>query len=32
MDMEKIINVLVKLLEEQEDVNISYTLEKKESA
>lgn len=32
MDMEKIINVLIKLIEEQEGVNISYTLEKKESA
>ena len=32
MDMEKIINVLVKLLEEQECVNNSYTLAKKESA
>lgn len=32
MDMEKIINVLIKLPEEQEGVNISYTLEKKESA
>ena len=32
MDMEKIISVLIKLIEEQEGVNISYTLEKKESA
>ena len=32
MDMEKINNVLIKLIEEQEGVNISYTLEKTESA
>lgn len=32
MDMEKIIDVLVKLIEEQENVIISYTLQKKESA
>lgn len=31
MDMEKIIDVLVKLIEEQENVIISYTLQKKES-
>ena len=31
MDMEKIINVLIKLIEEQENVVISYTLQKKES-
>lgn len=31
MDMEKIIDVLIKLIEEQENVVISYTLQKKES-
>lgn len=31
MDMEKIIDVLIKLIEEQENVIISYTLQKKES-
>ena len=31
MDIEKIIDVLIKLIEEQENVVISYTLQKKES-
>lgn len=31
MDIEKICAVLVKLLERQEDVKITYTLERKES-
>lgn len=30
MDMEKIISVLIELLEEQESVKIDYTLERKE--
>lgn len=30
MDLEKIIQVLISLLEEQEGVKISYTLEKRE--
>lgn len=30
MDMEKIISVLIELLEEQENVKIDYTIERKE--